>query len=394
MLRAGRTAGVFQFESPLATDMLREHALRPLRRSRRVERADAPGPARRGHARRLHAPQARRGAGVVRAARARADPRADVRRHHLSGTGDAHRAGARRHLARRSRRAAQGRRQEGRGADPARSSASSSRRRSRRGYDRRRSSRSSRARSRRSAATASTSRTRSPTRSSRTTRRGSRRTIPAEFMAALLSSSIGDTDSVVKYINEARELGHRGAAARRQRVRLQVHRHRREARSASGSARFATSAAPRSTRSSPRAGRTAVHVVCSISASESTCASATSACSRRSSTPARWTRSAAIARRSRRRSTWPSTKRRSSRRTAATGQVSLFGAPVDDAQRPHDPAFAAERPAVDRIRAPGEGKGDSRLLHLRSSARAVPHRVRALRDAHRVAARQVDAPSR
>src|SRR5690348_5779665 len=30
---------------------------------------------------------------------------------------------------------------------------------------------------------------------------------PAEFIAALLSSSIGDTDSVVKFINEARELG-------------------------------------------------------------------------------------------------------------------------------------------------------------------------------------------
>src|SRR5690349_132460 len=30
---------------------------------------------------------------------------------------------------------------------------------------------------------------------------------PAEFMAALLSSSIGDTDSVVKFINEAREVG-------------------------------------------------------------------------------------------------------------------------------------------------------------------------------------------
>jgi DNA polymerase-3 subunit alpha len=30
---------------------------------------------------------------------------------------------------------------------------------------------------------------------------------PAEFMAAILSSSIGDTDSVVKFINEARELG-------------------------------------------------------------------------------------------------------------------------------------------------------------------------------------------
>ncbi len=34
---------------------------------------------------------------------------------------------------------------------------------------------------------------------------------------------------VVKYINEARELGHRGAAARRERVGLQVHRRRRQA---------------------------------------------------------------------------------------------------------------------------------------------------------------------
>src|SRR3712207_8047421 len=29
----------------------------------------------------------------------------------------------------------------------------------------------------------------------------------AEFMAALLTSQIGDTESVIKYINEARELG-------------------------------------------------------------------------------------------------------------------------------------------------------------------------------------------
>ena len=63
MLRAGRTAGVFQFESPLATDMLRAHALRPLRRPRRVQRADAPGPARRRDAHGLHPPEARRGAG-------------------------------------------------------------------------------------------------------------------------------------------------------------------------------------------------------------------------------------------------------------------------------------------------------------------------------------------
>src|SRR5256885_11015702 len=33
---------------------------------------------------------------------------------------------------------------------------------------------------------------------------------PAEFMAALLSSSIGDTDSVVKFIAEARELDLKG----------------------------------------------------------------------------------------------------------------------------------------------------------------------------------------
>ena len=35
---------------------------------------------------------------------------------------------------------------------------------------------------------------------------------PADFMAALLSSQIGDTDSVVKYINEARQLAVPGAA--------------------------------------------------------------------------------------------------------------------------------------------------------------------------------------
>ena len=88
-------------------------ARRPVRRPRRLQRADAPRPARRGHAPRLLPPQARRRGGVVRAARTRGDPLADVRRHHLPGTGDAHRAAARRHLARGRRRAAQGRRQEG-----------------------------------------------------------------------------------------------------------------------------------------------------------------------------------------------------------------------------------------------------------------------------------------
>jgi DNA polymerase-3 subunit alpha len=51
---------------------------------------------------------------------------------------------------------------------------------------------------------------------------------PAEFMAALLSSSIGDTDSVVKFINEAREVGIE-VLRRRQRIRLQVHGDRRKA---------------------------------------------------------------------------------------------------------------------------------------------------------------------
>ena len=74
-----------------------------------------------------------------------------------------------------------------------RSSASSSRRRSRAATTGG-SSRSSRARSRRSAATASTSRTRSRTRSSRIHTAWLKAHYPAEFMAALLSSSIGDTD--------------------------------------------------------------------------------------------------------------------------------------------------------------------------------------------------------
>ena len=46
---------------------------------------------------------------------------------------------------------------------------------------------------------------------------------PAEFMAALLSSEIGDTDTVVQYINEARDLGMEVLPPGRQRIGLQVH---------------------------------------------------------------------------------------------------------------------------------------------------------------------------
>ena len=152
-------------------------------------------------------PQARRGAGhATPLPELEAILELDVRRHHLPGAGDAHRADAGRHLARRSRRAAQGGGQEGRGADS--QGARQVRREGGRARPRRRrSSRSSPGRSRRSAATASTSRTRSRTRSSRTRRRGSRRTIPPSSWPRCCRRSIGDTDSVVKYINEARELG-------------------------------------------------------------------------------------------------------------------------------------------------------------------------------------------
>ena len=47
---------------------------------------------------------------------------------------------------------------------------------------------------------------------------------PVEFMAALLTSVSGSTDDVVKYINECREMGIRGRAARRQRQRLPTSR--------------------------------------------------------------------------------------------------------------------------------------------------------------------------
>ena len=52
---------------------------------------------------------------------------------------------------------------------------------------------------------------------------------PADFMAALLSSQIGDTDAVVKYINEARELGLEVLPPDVNESRLPVHRPRRQA---------------------------------------------------------------------------------------------------------------------------------------------------------------------
>ena len=50
---------------------------------------------------------------------------------------------------------------------------------------------------------------------------------PADFMAALLSSQIGDTDAVVKYINEARELELEVLPPDVNESGYQVHGHRR-----------------------------------------------------------------------------------------------------------------------------------------------------------------------
>ena len=103
---------------------------------------------------------------------------------------------------------------------------------------------------------------------------------PAEFMAALLSSSIGDTDSVVKFINEAREVGievlapdvnesgYKFTVIGEKRIRFGLGAIRNVGRSAIDSI-----LAARRERS--------VHVVLSISAIASTCGAATSACSRR-----------------------------------------------------------------------------------------------------------------
>ena len=110
---------------------------------------------------------------------------------------------------------------------------------------------------------------------------------PAEFMAALLSSRNRRHRQGGAVHQRGRELGHRGAAARRERVGLQVHRGRRQAdplRPRRGPERRARA---RSTRSSRRARERPVHARCTTSSSASTCGSATSGCSRRWSRPAR-----------------------------------------------------------------------------------------------------------
>ena len=117
MLRAGRTAGVFQFESALATETLR---------SMKCDRFDdlvasnallRPGPLDAGMHTRVHPAEAGPGKGHLSPSIARGGPGADLRRHYLPGAGDADRQRAGRLFTGRSRRAPEGGRQEGRRAD-------------------------------------------------------------------------------------------------------------------------------------------------------------------------------------------------------------------------------------------------------------------------------------
>ncbi len=103
------------------------HEVRPVRRPGGVAtRCSAPGPLDAGMHTGLHPPQAGPGAGQLPAPLAPGDPGADLRRHHLPGTGDADRQRAGGLHPGRSRRAPEGGGQEGRGADPSRSWAGSS----------------------------------------------------------------------------------------------------------------------------------------------------------------------------------------------------------------------------------------------------------------------------
>ena len=207
MLRAGRTAGVFQFESPLATDMLRAMSATGSTTWSRRNALMRPGPLDAG----MHTVFIRRKRGeeqvVYPLPELRGDPRADLRRHHLPGAGDADRADvlagislAEADVLRKAvgKKDAELIKQElGKfveQADGARATTAKHRGRlaaqietfGRYGFNKSHSV----AYSVLSYQTA-----------------WLKAHYPAEFMAALLSSEIGDTDKVVKYINEARELG-------------------------------------------------------------------------------------------------------------------------------------------------------------------------------------------
>ena len=247
MLAPGRTAGVFQFESRARHRHAAQHALRPLRRPRRHQRAAAPGPARRRHAPGVHPAQARRGAGdATRSPSSTRGPRADLRRHHLPGTGDAHRATcspasrspkptccARRWARRTPELIDAGARQVRRARRVARGHPAKLHRGARRPDRDLRPLRLQQV---------ALGRVLDPLLPDRVAQDALSGRVHG---GAALAREIGDTDKVVQVHQRGARARHRGAAARRERIGLQVHGRGRQARSASGSAPSATSGARR-----------------------------------------------------------------------------------------------------------------------------------------------------
>ena len=204
---------------------------------------------------------------------------------------------------------------------------------------------------------------------------------PAEFMAALLSSEIGNTDRVVQVHQRGARAGHRGAAARRQRVRLQVHgrrrpkaplRARRDPQRGLGRDRL-DHRAPGRTRRSPMLCDFIERIdlrLCNKRVFEALIAAGAldSLGGHRAQIVAALDSALAEA------------QLLQQERRGGPGLALRRG---DRERTPRrDPGGAPGRPALDRGRAPRQGEGDPRLLHLRASARALPRRGRALRHPH------------
>ena len=319
---------------------------------------------------------------------ARGGPRADLRRHHLPGTGDADRERAGRVLARRSRRAPEGGGQEGRGADQEGAGAVRRARRSRR-------------------ATRGSWWTSSSAQIETFGRYGFNKShsvaysvlsyqtawlkahYPAEFMAALLSSEIGNTDKVVQYINEARELGlevlppdvnesgFKFTVVGDRRIRFGLG----AVRNVGGGAIESIIAGARRRPFATLADLVDRHRPPALQQ-----AGARVADRRRRLRLARRPPGAAARRRWTRRSARRSSSSRSG--TPARSRSSARSPP----ERPAHVA-AARRAALDRGRAARAGEGGARLLHLRAPAGALPRRGRAVRHPHhRDAGRMERAP--
>ena len=319
-----------------------------------------------------------------------------LRRHHVSGAGHAHRAGPRGHLARRSRRAAQSGRQEGSRADPLGA------REVRREGGRPRVSAPGHHRDRGADRDVRTlwlqPQSHSVAYSILSYQTAWLKThYPADFMAALLSSQIGDTDAVVKYINEAREIGlevlppdvnesgYRFTVVGDRRLRFGLGAIRNVGRAAIDSIVAARTVAPFTSlfdlcaRVDLRMCNKRVFEALIHAGALDSLGWPPGPISRRSSiTPCRRPLSV------------------STRRLRAKARC-LAPTPADDQASSTAEYSAPTLPAMRAIagnRAPGEGEGRPRILRVRAPPGALPDGGRALRDPHRRTARQLGQRSR